>query len=203
VATPAALEAFLADLLASPLQPAAVELLNGPAAQLAGLGEGWRLLVGLEGFRAEIAATQARLGELARAHALPAWQVVEDDYTALWARVTDLGQTPGEGQPVLKAAVPLAATAASAADLTGLQADLPLRAAPGLGLLHVALTPETEPASFQHEVQALVLPRGGVTSWLAPTPVRTVTVLSEVTRDLSLRLKNALDPGGVLPPLRV
>lgn len=200
---PGQAEKLLTALLASPLRPAALELLNGPAAQLAGLGEGWRLVVGLEGFRPEIAATQARLGELSREQGLPAWQAVEGDYEALWARVTDLGQTPGTGGAVLRASVPLATVAAVTANLAGLPATLPLRAAPGLGLVHVALPSEVEPAAYQHEVQALLTPHGGVTSWLAPTPERTVTALSEVTRDLSLRLKNALDPNGVLPPLRV
>lgn len=194
---PAQVARFLAALLASPLRPAAVELVYGVPTEISA-DSPWALLVGLEGFAAEVQATADHLAKMVHDQDLPDWRTLGEDYLPLWDRVTDLG--PG---PVLKASCPLSATADLAHDLAGLAQGLALRAGPGLGLLHLALPAGTDVAAFQHEAQALAEPHGGTTSWLLPVPERSVTRLPETTREMMLRLKSALDPDGVLPPPRV
>ncbi|NPV46582.1 MAG: FAD-binding protein [Armatimonadetes bacterium] len=193
---PSGAEDLLAALIASPLRPAAVELVHGmPIGATADAA--WTLLVGLEGFAAEVQAMADHLARMARDHHLPPWQAVDGDYLGLWDRVTDLA--PG---PVLKASCPLSATAKLAHELSGLAEGLVLRAGPGLGLLHLALPPATDVAAFQHGAQMVAEHHGGTTSWLLPVPERSVTRLPDTTRDVVLRLKSALDPESVLPPPR-
>jgi glycolate oxidase subunit GlcD len=191
---PTAAEGLLATLAGSCLRPAAVELFHGGADTPVGP---WRLLVGLEGFAAEVEAMADSLRKMARDQGLPAWQVAEEDFVAFWDRVTDLA-----AGPTLKVSCVLSATAALAEELAGLGGGLLLRGAPGLGLVHGVLPAEADVAAFQHEAQALAERHGGTTCWLCPVPERSVTKLPDTTREIMLRLKGALDPQSVLPPPR-
>ena len=127
---PSAAEPFLAELFQSGLRPAAVELLNSPAARLIGL-EGWHLLVSLEGLADDVDELERRLRAM-----MGEWATLEGDYFDLWQTVTDLHGEWATGRQgggaMLKAACPLSDTVKLATDLDG---ELALRASVGLGLV--------------------------------------------------------------------
>ena len=193
---------LLVELLASPLRPAAVELLNPTAGQiLAEADNSWWLLIGLEGFTADVDEMSQHLTAMGADHGLGHWQELDADYLALWSEVTDLGpQAPNA--PILKTSCPLSATTALAGELDALDSQVALRAAPGLGLVHCAVTSKLGLQDYYSEAQGLATKYGGTTLWLAPTPAGLSTSAQASAPEICRRLKAAFDPRGILPEVQ-
>ena len=188
---------YFAELFRSGLRPAAVELLNPAAAHIVG-GSVWCLLVALEGFAADVDETAHRLAAMADAHKLGRWEEPDADYFGLWSSVTDL-QPPDAKAPMLKASCPLSATTALAADMSAVGGDLPLRASPGLGLIHCAVAGDA--GDCQARAGSLAAKSAGAVTWLAPVPPGSSNLPNETAAEICRGLKNAFDPNGVLPVL--
>jgi len=196
---PVAATPLLAELFASPLRPAAVELLNPLAGETAGeLNRRWTLLVGLEGFTEDVEEMTGRLGAMAAAHGLGDWREIDRDYLGLWSEVTNLTAQPA-GTAILKASCQLSATTALTAELDALDSAGALRAAPGLGLVHCAVTSNQGLRNYQSRAQALAEKYGGTTGWLAPMPLGLATPPQGISGEICRRLKSAFDPHNILP----
>ena len=141
---PAAIAPFLEELLRSGLRSAALELINPSASRIVEKGNGWCLLVGLEGFAADVDEMVGRLNEMAERHGLGRWSELDGDYFELWSKVTDLGN--------LKSSCPLSATVQLAVELDALDNEVPLRASPGLGLVHCAVGLDSKPQGTALEI---------------------------------------------------
>jgi len=124
IESPSSAEELLGVIVQSGMRPAAVELLNPPAAKLAGL-DGWQVLVGLEGLADDVDEMERRLTKSGN------WAALDADYSELWQTVTDLG-----GWRVLKESCAISDTVKTASELDG---DFPLRASLGLGLVFHAV----------------------------------------------------------------
>jgi len=199
VEDPMAAAPLLAELVASPLRPAAVELLNPLAAETAGeLNRRWSLLVGLEGFTEDVDEMTGRLAAMAAEQGLGDWREIDRDYLPLWSDVTNLAAQPA-GTAILKVSCQLSATTTLAAELNTLGSQTALRAAPGLGLVHCAVSGHQELRNFHSRAQALAERYGGTTSWLAPTPTGLATLPQGTSREICRRLKSVLDPHNILP----
>ena len=199
VEDPRAAAPLLAELVASPLRPAAVELLNPLAGEtVGGVNRHWTLLVGLEGFTEDVEEMTGRLGVMAAEHGLDDWRKIDRDYLALWSDVTNLAAHPA-GTAILKASCQLGATTTLTAELNALDSAGALRAAPGLGLVHCAVSSNQELRDYQSQAQSLAEKYGGTTSWLAPTPPGLATLPQGTSREICRRLKSALDPHNILP----
>jgi len=116
----------------------------------------------------------------------------------LWARVTDL-DTTGLRPPVLKASCPPADTVAFAARVSALDSQVPLRAAPGLGLVHCAVLSKLGLRGYHSRVAALAQQHGGHAGWLSPTPRGLACPPQGTALQLCRQLKEAFDPRGILP----
>jgi len=158
----------------------------------------WTLLVGLEGFTEDVEEMAGRLGAMAAEHGLGDWHEIAGDYLALWSDVTNLAAQPA-GTAILKASCQLSATTTLTAELNALDSAGPLRAAPGLGLVHCAVSSNQELHDYQSQAQALAEKYGGTTGWLAPTPRGLATLPQGTSREICRRLKSALDPHNILP----
>jgi len=197
VDSPSSAIPFFAELFQSALRPAAVELLNPSAARIVGQASSqWCLLVALEGFAADADETARRLASMADRHNLGRWTELDSDYFDLWSRVTDLDLTDVDAS-ILRVSCPLSAATKLAADLSALDGDVPLRAAPGLGLIFCAVT--SDPADYQSRAHSLAEKHDGFISWLAPVPAGLRISPQGTALDVCRRLKEAFDANGVLP----
>lgn len=192
---PARAAAFFAELFASGLRPAAVELLNPAASRRLEMGERWQLLVGLEGFAADTDETARRLSQMAAEHGLDNWSRLDGDYFALWDRVADLV----DNAPMLKLSCPLSKTAALAADLDAIDPAVPMRASTGLGLVFAAV--ERDPRGYASRVGEIITRHAGASCWLAPVPDGCENPIDPTVADVCRAIKHAFDPEGVLPML--
>jgi FAD/FMN-containing dehydrogenase len=185
--------------VASPLRLAAAELLNPSAARILGPTDSqWWLLLGLEGLRSDVDEMSRRLVAMAAERKLGDWREPDADYFALWSQVTDLAGD-GADVPMLKASCPLSDTVWLASELNALDRQVALRASMGLGLVHCAVTSKLGLPDYQHRAEALAGQCDGRASWLVPTPVGLCTAPQGAALEICRRLKDALDPHGILP----
>ena len=185
---------LLAQLLRSGMRLAAVELLNPAAVHALGEeGNGWRLLVALEGSAADTEEMARRLAEMSAGHNLGDWARVDCDYFDLWDRVTDL--VPGA--PMLKLSCPLSAVAKLASDLDTMDSRVPLRASPGLGLVFAAV--EDDPGGYLARAEDSLKEHAGESCWLEPIPDGLKNPMDPTIAELCQGLKRAFDPKGILP----
>ena len=198
VEDPSAAAPMLRDLLASAWRPAAVELLNPPAARiLVGPDSRWWLVVGLEGFVEDVDEITRRLETMGAEYGLGEWRKLDRDYFTLWSEVTDLGSRPGEGG-MLRTSCRLSAATALAARIDALDGEVALRAAPGLGLVHSLAPTDLDPDEHYRSAQLLAEEEGGISAWLAPRRSGPAAPQG-VSREICRRLKDAFDPRRVLP----
>jgi len=187
---PEEVEPLLARLLRSGLRPAAIELLNPAASRAVGwTGDGWRLLVGLEGFAEETEEMAERIAGMAAGD----WEQDDSGYFELWDRIADLMP----GAPLLKLSCPLSAVVKVAARLDALDSRLPLRASPGLGLVFAAV--ESEPGNYLAQIAGLLENQGGRYCWMEPVPPKLVNPTDGTIAELCREVKKAFDPKGILP----
>ncbi len=196
LATPSQARPFLARLLRSGLRPAAVELLNPAAMRLLGAEESrWRLYIGLEGFAEDTAEMTRRIAATSAEDGLTDWQQDTDDYIGFWDRVTDLFG----GRSTRKLSCRLTAVPGLAEEMDALDAGVPLRVSPGLGLVLAAV--ENDPADYVMRTEGLLERHRAQSCWLAPVPPGVSDAVDPIAAELRERLKRAFDPKGVLPDL--
>jgi len=201
-----ALGEFLSELLRGPLRPAALELI------WPGRDNRWTLLVGLEGFAEDVDQMAQWLARMAGTHGLSGFAEVTGDYDALWASVVEMrwdgiGASGGGLQSppaaaVMKASCIVSETTGLAAGLAELEGLMALRAAPGLGLVHCALSEGADILSAEQLAMRLSSRYSGSVTWLCPTPAQAKSGPAGVAGEVCRRLKDALDPHAILPPLR-
>lgn len=190
VANPETVREFARNLMRSPLRPAAVELLSPAAASIAGLGDGWVVLVGLEGTAEEVGEMSGKLETLARASVLRGLSKVEDDYMHLWQRVTDV--LP-DG-PIMKIAFEPAKSTHVAQEISGTDSDAAFRVSLCLGQAVIAAEAASELAKA---ARTCAEKHGGALFW-PRYATGSLTAVDAVEADVSQKIKDAFDNDGTL-----
>jgi len=196
-------------LLRQPARPVALQVVNGAVAQALGLppGDEQVVLAAWQGSAEEVAAGVDGLSETAASLGLAAETLAAEREADLWPRLANLPEVAGGGEAVEITCRPsrcLEAMAAVAGATAPLEQPVLLSAAPGAGSLVVGLPPADPEAlaGMLSLLRTIAETRGGLARRL---PLRMGKPLSRAPAGLSrlqARLKQAFDPGGVLPRLR-
>jgi glycolate oxidase FAD binding subunit len=209
-------------VMRSPLRPLAMELLNARAAQSVGLPQaissgGCVLLVLVGGFERAVARVTEEIAGFCRESGKAEVRGDDEGLRRLWQMVRNLADASERERPVLKLAVPPAATVDALGQLRsslenrGLEAELLAHA--GVGLAYARL----EPRQWNNESLALLAEAisearvfanaraGSLVVESCPTELKgQIDVWGEIGPALRLMraLKDQLDPRGTLNPGR-